>query len=107
MKQKRYWLWGGVIGIIVIFLTIFIFIVSLFFSKDVSSKDFFYAIWLLFTGPGVMILGIETPSGGIINIPDFLRLDVALVSIIFNFLPGAFFGWFYGKIKNRNKNKEV
>lgn len=88
MKQKRYWLRGGIGGAI-IFVSYFIY--------QLTSP-----LLLDCTGPGC-----HSPKsfGNILFNIKYIRADEFLIilgHLLIVFLVGAFFGWIYRKIKNRN-----
>jgi len=77
--QKRYWLRGGVTGL-VLFCLVFVFM-SLKNTGKISVSDAFSCS----SGHG----------------PCLVIINYGLV--FFFILVGSFLGWLYGKIKNRNK----
>ncbi len=85
--QKRYWLRGGVIGILIPSLALFIPIGSLVIAPlRVLTHPVLYAFHYYF---------------GITSNP-FIPLVMVFV---FYFIVGAILGWLYGKFKNRSLPK--
>ena len=51
---------------------------------------------------------VQTVANLILGEDNFVEQHLLLFSgVLTLFLVGVIFGWLYGKIKNRNKNKEV
>lgn len=93
--NRKYWLRGGAIA------TIIVIVISLL---GILIRPF--GIILI---PGILtnILIDELLIGGTMKNPTFPEGTLIVFSVIFSiliyFTIGAFFGWIYGKIKNRNK----
>jgi hypothetical protein len=92
MKQKRYWLWGGFIGlsIMVLGFSLTMFIPSLYSLFQVGG---------ILSGPIFMILNCSPINYGD-NICELLA-DVSSYVILYPVM-GIILGWIYGKIKYRN-----
>ena len=86
MKQKRYWLWGGIIGAII------------------YSLVFFTDLGFIFPWPIFFILGVV--EGGWFD-PNFNATSLFLWGILLYGIIGSLIGliaqWFGGKVGNRNK----
>ncbi len=122
MKQKRYWLRGGVIAVFISSLLFFIVIVpsldqmlaplsennagsflfrpflfSLLYLLSLAIRAIFFSIFLE--------SNFEYNICRILNCGDHRTYFDFLIIIIIYFIVGAFIGWLYGKVKNRNKVK--
>ncbi len=92
MKQKRYWLRGGIA------IAILSLIIGLFYISDGSRSDIVTAIY----SPAIIVAYM---NGGLFssNQPSIFQL---LIFIILNgFIYGLVLGWLYGKIKNKVTTK--
>ncbi|HTE48557.1 MAG TPA: hypothetical protein VK675_01455 [Candidatus Paceibacterota bacterium] len=104
MKQKRYWLRGGIIAVIIgaIFL-----IINLISIKYFNTEAFNYPI-----APGIF-LGITFNylafkcdfwnGGGSWYCDTTGIISIIAFNLIIYFLAGILIGWLYGKIIKRNK----
>lgn len=92
--QKRYWLRGGVIGIIVnLILSFGLFIVALT-VHDISDA-YGATAEAISNFIGNILLYEPLSKGG------FSGSEILIISLIYSFLIGGFMGWLYEKIKNR------
>lgn len=120
VKTKRYWLRGGVVGFIIMFtfLSLSIFAVS---DRYLFSDDSFFEslIQLVKTFPALEFFFSDCAYQSDFTKDDLWYLDnclshqeidfysgiinIGLYSLI-GFLGGAFWGYFYGKVKNRKNS---
>lgn len=91
-NTKKYWLRGGIWGIIIWIFLIFIqtFTFKLNFGIVVAQNWWNYALWSM---------GIDRIGGG--SLESWVLIPLAYL------FAGIFLGWLYGKIKNRNKVEAV
>ena len=96
--QKRYWLRGGASFVVC-------FLILQFVSLITESHSDVALIYFLTNGPVIGSLSAFPFTLEQKNIFLALRnpLVVIALSTVLYFLVGIFFGWLYGKIKNRNK----
>ncbi|OGI93579.1 hypothetical protein A3A03_00415 [Candidatus Nomurabacteria bacterium RIFCSPLOWO2_01_FULL_40_18] len=87
MNQKRYWLRGGIVGLILVFIILIL-----------SGIYFFFC----FRSYGE--LPSYCSSINFLNYPEhyLLFLDSLVSNLAFYIGFGVILGWLYGKIKNRN-----
>ncbi len=89
MNQKRYWLRGGITGLVV---GIFYFLIGWIFP---SLGEILIDIFAIIFKPTFALLKLFRPIK--------LELGSLIFAISFSlFLYGMILGWFYGKVKNRN-----
>ncbi len=104
MPTKRYWLRGGVVGVLVVlvfllvdymlFLTPFV-----FSSTDFGGFSFLLFLATAFTNP---LFWLQEATGfPFSNYPG--NLTMIFLDLLWFCVLGSFLGWLYGKIKNRNK----
>ena len=102
MKQKRYWLSGGtvssVIGIVFLLL-IYATKSELIFSFPLIILSFPFFIGGI-TSWAFLDLGFQNSTWELSTLGTILNFTLV---ILIYFLIGAFLGWLYGKIKNRNE----
>jgi len=93
MKQKRYWLRGGIIlGSIVCFLSI----------VSIIPYSPFFIINIILSMPHWWIVKLTGYcTGGESCIGTWLII-FSFLYVIEGFVLGSLLGWLYGKIKNRN-----
>lgn len=96
MKQKRYWLRGGISLLLVYIILVFL-----------ISRGSFYV-----SGDNTIILSIITPVvtwfTSLHGSSPVLQLTlVYLQGLVGYFAIGALLGWIYGKIKNRNHHDVI
>jgi len=100
--KKRYWLRGGVIGIVIVFIII----LSLFVYSILAGGT-------AYTGGGFVGGGTTSFGANPISYTIFFILDIVfylpmIILWIALFLLGVLFGWIYGKIKaKRAKSQKV
>ena len=98
MKQKRYWLRGGIcLGILNIILAV----------GSIATPACGDLLAILFELPGIPFLFLFSVITEAIGWHVSVRIMECQVLFLFGtlgyFLIGAVIGWIYGKIKNRNK----
>jgi len=90
MQQKRYWLRGG---FLILGVALILYSTGVFFNN---------AIFEFFLFPGALLyddfLEFFLPTS-----LDVFLLYLFIINSLIYFAFGAFLGWLYGKIKNRNK----
>ncbi len=93
MKQKRYWLRGGVVGCVT----------SIIVWLNFSRKNSCIGTYLDHIDPsGTPVIGSVCPKVDIImNLQQSLYSEILLFVVLF--LIGAFIGYLYGKIKSRKQ----
>ncbi len=98
MKQKRYWLRGGVIGLIAICLYVLFIVLSGSFAAGLMV--YLPTLSLLNTLGLCSQSGSMLSSGSGICTPDLRIVPVILIEFV---IIGIILGWIYGKMKNRRE----
>ncbi len=93
MQNKRYWLRGGIIILVLSLLT------QLLTFIPQGDLNLFYALTNGIALEGLSLFYYTGYNVGYITHP----VIVIITSSIIYFCIGIIFGWIYGEIKNRNK----
>ena len=92
--RKRYWLRGGVIGVIVYFILSYGLWVVGMSAHDISDA-YGATTEAVFNFIGNVLLYIPLSKEG------FSSSEILIISLIYSFFIGGAIGWFYEKIKNK------
>ncbi len=107
MKQKRYWLRGGITLIIVVGLSMLILFFLFPTPPEADAWARAFPVWEVPLYYGMFLWDIVTYYAHIYT--NWLwdsqlgALFQWIIPISTYFIVGAILGWIYGKIKNRNK----
>lgn len=106
-NNNRYWFMGGIFGVFIILL---ILILTIFFGseldfdgKTISSIPVLILIFVLW--PKFIFTELFQIEPRVVHplSSGFTDTNTIILAVIGWFILGTFFGWLYGKIKNRNK----
>ena len=92
MKQKRYWLRGGIISTILLFLPLIY--LQNNFDWEILKESVSFQVYILLNKLPLLF----SPSNQVSKI---------IIALILYFILGAIIGWIYGKFKNRKKDNTV
>ena len=101
MKQKRYWLRGGIITLIIV-STLMSLLYVIFPSKPGDFISAVEALVLLGMWPVTSIISSNVYS--FFHSSELGSNLMTIISAIDYFLLGCALGWIYGKIKNRKQS---
>lgn len=85
MKQKRYWLRGGILGVLLLFIP---------------------SLALVLVGGGGLLVWIATPIGLLFGLHDesfYNPRIIGLFPLVVIFATSSLVGYIYGKIRNHNE----
>ncbi|MCX6717859.1 MAG: hypothetical protein NTU76_04290 [Candidatus Taylorbacteria bacterium] len=89
--NKKYWLWGAIIGIIISFG-------AFYYLDNIGDSAFVNIPFFPAIIVSLLLFGLNDGSSG---------LGPLLVFLVYGFIVGAIIGWLYGKIKNRKNEINV
>ncbi|OHA24032.1 MAG: hypothetical protein A3B11_01575 [Candidatus Taylorbacteria bacterium RIFCSPLOWO2_01_FULL_44_26] len=98
MKQKRYWLRGGVI-----FLSIYALLQIISMLTELNNGSV-AIIFYIINSPTWSVLSLFVNQNTYTALHSFFV--IIPFSAVLYFIVGSILGWIYGKIKNRNKTAD-
>lgn len=100
--KKKYWLVGGIIGLV---LYVLLTIILIPFGSSSCGGGFFCVYYWFY--PTLITLPVTYPFAGLVSKFNQSGIFILIGAVLVYFIVGAIIGWSYGKIKNRSKIKII